>query len=465
VRVAVLAAQLRVDPAGPVGATALVLFAADGDRVVSPDLAGLEAADSRGGRYPARYTELARGPGATIGAVAFEGAARGAKTFAVRVGSVAVDGRGSVAGPWEVEAVRETVDEPGAVSFILPLPPVAVHGATYSARSLGGPPDATLHAIERPGAATAYVYARVDRAGGVGVPGQDEVDCWVPWSRPTAPLPTYCPSMSSANNPASPLGTAAPRFPSPHPTEPTAAARTAPPTMTPYPTPAVVPTPKVSRQEALDRVQAGRPNSMRTTVLRIDRKEARLVTVADLWAAEGSWWRDDPHRLVWIVGVTGEVSVDGPVGSQTGAWAANTFDALTGEALSGGGGGSVPAPAAGSELGAAGLSRRFRAAAASSRAAGFGTAPVRGSGPTPPATEAVLKVSCPDPDTTREVLALRHYHGAGWLLAGRTSRGMRTRMTWGPAVPGRTWQARPSATWVASMNASTSSRPWSSRSQ
>src|SRR5687768_3305590 len=103
VRVAVLAVQLRVDPPGPVRATALVLFTtADGP--AAPDPGGIEVVDSRGGRYPARYAELARRPGATVGAVSFDGDPHGIRTFAVRVGRVAVDGRGAVVGPWEAEA-------------------------------------------------------------------------------------------------------------------------------------------------------------------------------------------------------------------------------------------------------------------------------------------------------------------------------------------------------------------------
>jgi hypothetical protein len=132
--------------------------------------------------------------------------------------------------------------------------------------------------------------------------------------------------------PTQPAPVAVPSRP-PYPPTPLPAPTVAgPPTPTPtrYPTPHAVPTPAVSRQDALAQT---RGTTFRVTPLRIDRKEAKLMTLGEWMQAGGSGLGGvDPATPVWVVVVWGDFLIGGPLGAppRHGNWGGRVIQAQTG---------------------------------------------------------------------------------------------------------------------------------------
>jgi hypothetical protein len=122
------------------------------------------------------------------------------------------------------------------------------------------------------------------------------------------------------------------RLPTPAPPPPTSDAGPPTPTPTRYPTPAALPTPVLSRRDAL----AGTTGEMmRVGVLRVDRKEIKLLTLGEWEQARGGRAAADPATPIWVVVIWGDFLIGGPPGapSQHGEWAGTVYLAQTGSVL------------------------------------------------------------------------------------------------------------------------------------
>jgi hypothetical protein len=111
------------------------------------------------------------------------------------------------------------------------------------------------------------------------------------------------------------------------------------PTATAFPTPASLAGVAVTRAQALDRLQVG--SGWRTALLRVDRKEAKLMARGELEQTQGMRsYQADLTAPVWVVLARGLVEL--PHGYADPGWAFAVVDARSGDAFGTGAGPGQP---------------------------------------------------------------------------------------------------------------------------